>query len=78
MVSCHATYKWICVTPLPYNGTDCTWKQIQAHIKGIWNSSDLLIFINIHDLNDQISSISHAHLQMSPPEEIAASFLSFS
>lgn len=76
MVSCHATYKWICVTPLPYNGTDCAWKQIQAHIKGICNSSDL--YINIYDLNDQISSISHAHLQMPPPEEIAASVLSFS
>lgn len=73
-VSCYATDKWICVTPLPCNGTGFTWKQIQVHIKGIWNSSDL--DINSHDSHHQISNISHAHLRMCSLEGIATSFLS--
>lgn len=69
-VCCHTNYKWICVILLHYNNTDFTWKHIQAHMKGIWNSSDLVI--NMHDLHNQISTIPHAHLQISLPERVVS------
>ena len=40
-LSCHADYRWICVTPLKVNETDFEWEKIKNHISGIWNSSDI-------------------------------------
>ncbi|XP_037067003.1 uncharacterized protein LOC119089130 [Peromyscus leucopus] len=70
--SCHADYKWICVTPLPFNGSDRSWDQVQAHLRGVWNSSQL--GINIGTLHYQISAISHSRLQVSSAAEVASYF----
>lgn len=56
--ACHANYKWISVTPLPYNGSEMSWKQIQAHLHGVWNNSQLAIAMDT--LHSQISAISHS------------------
>ena len=40
-LSCHADYRWICVTPLKVNETNFEWEKIKNHISGIWNSSDI-------------------------------------
>ena len=40
-LSCHADYRWICVTSLKVNGTDYEWEKIKNHISGVWNSSDI-------------------------------------
>ena len=33
-LSCHADYRWICVTPLKVNETDFDWEKIKNHISG--------------------------------------------
>ena len=40
-LSCHADYRWICVTPPKLNETDFDWEKIKNHISDIWNSSDI-------------------------------------
>ena len=34
-LSCHADYRWICVTPLKVNDTDYDWEKIKNHISGV-------------------------------------------
>ena len=70
--SCHANFKWICVTPLPYNGSEMSWEQIQAHIHGVWNNSQLAI--DMDTLHSQISAISHSRLKSSSAAELADYF----
>lgn len=54
--ACHTNYKWICVTPLSYNGSNYPWEQIQADIRRIWNNSNG--DMNIHSLHEQITTTS--------------------
>lgn len=54
--ACHTNYKWICVIPLSYNGSNYPWEQIQADIRRIWNSSNG--DRNIHSLHEQITTTS--------------------
>ena len=40
-LSCHANYRWICVTPLKVNETDYNWEKIKNRISGVWKSSEI-------------------------------------
>ena len=52
-LSCHADYRWICVTSLKVNETDYEWEKIKNHISGVWNSSNLgLDFGKLHNQID--------------------------
>ena len=59
-LSCHADYRWICVTPLKVNETDYDWEKIKNHISGVWNSSD--IGLDLGKLHDQIATMEHSRL----------------
>ena len=59
-LSCHADYRWICVTPLKVNDTDYNWEKIKNHISGVWNSSS--ISLDLGKLHDQIKTLEHSRL----------------
>ena len=59
-LSCHADYRWICVTPLKVNETDFAWEKIKNHISGIWNSCD--IGLDLGKLHNQIATMEHSRL----------------
>ena len=40
-LSCHADYRWICVTPLKVNEINYNREKIKNHILGVWNSSNI-------------------------------------
>ena len=54
-LSCHADYRWICVTSLKVNETDYEWEKIKNHISGVWNSSD--IGLDLGKLHNQIQTL---------------------
>ena len=51
-LSCHADYRWICVTSLKVNETDYEWEKI--------NSSD--IGLDLGKLHNQIQTLEHSRL----------------
>ena len=51
-LSCHADYRWICVTSLKVHETDYEWEKIKNHISGVWNSPD--IGLDLGKLHNQI------------------------
>ena len=59
-LSCHADYRWICVTSLKVNETDYEWEKIKNHILGVWNSSD--IGLDLGKLHNQIQTLEHSRL----------------
>ena len=59
-LSCHADYRWICVTSLNVNETDYEWEKIKNHISGVWNSSD--IGLDLGKLHNQIQTLEHSRL----------------
>ena len=59
-LSCHADYRWICVTPLKVNETDYNWEKIKNHISGVWNSSDF--GLDLGRLHNQITTMKHSRL----------------
>lgn len=59
----------IYVTPLPFNASEMSWDQVQAHLRGIGNSCHL--GINTGALHSQISAISCSRLQLPSVENIA-------
>ena len=59
-LSCHADYRWICVTSLKVNETDYEWEKIKNHISGVWNSSD--IGLDVGKLHNQIQTLEHSRL----------------
>ena len=61
-LSCHADYRWICVTPLKVNDTDYNWEKIKNHISGIWNSSS--ISLDLGKLHGQIKTLGHSCLDV--------------
>ena len=65
---CHANYKWICVTPLEANNTT-QWSEVQNHLKGIWNNTNLAP--DILALQQKIKDISQAHLSVTPDVNLA-------
>ena len=59
-LSCHADYRWICVTSLKVNKTDYEWEKIKNHISGVWNSSD--IGLDLGKFHNQIQTLEHSRL----------------
>ena len=57
-LTCHADYRWICVTSLKVNETDYEWEKIKNHISGVWNSSD--IGLDLGKLHSQIQTLEHS------------------
>lgn len=47
ITSCHARYKWIHVGSLLFSSSEMPWDQIKAHLRGIWNSSQVDINMDI-------------------------------
>jgi hypothetical protein len=43
---CHAEFKTICVTPVPYNDTKFSWDKIQNHLHGVWDNSNMSLDLN--------------------------------
>ena len=54
-LTCHADYRWICVTSLKVNETDYEWEKIKNHISGVWKSSD--IGLDLGKLHNQIQTL---------------------
>ena len=59
-LSCHADYRWICVTPLKVNETDYDWEKVKNHISGVWNSSD--IGLDLGKLHNLLLSMCTLHM----------------
>ena len=57
-LTCHADYRWICVTSLKVNETDYEWEKIKNHISGVWNSSD--IGLDLGKLHNKIQTLEHS------------------
>ena len=75
-LSCHADYRWICVTPLKVNETDFDWEKIKNHISGIWNSSD--IGLDLGKLHNQIATMEHSRLDFAAARTANDFFHTFS
>lgn len=69
---CHKKYRWICVTPLKVNKSLYSWEQIQTHILGVWNHSDLSL--DLEKLHQKIYDIGNAQLDDSPAETAQSFF----
>lgn len=67
---CHASYKYICVTPLKYN-TSFNWNATKNHLLGVWKDND--ISHDIKQLQEEISTISKAHLDVEDLGNLAES-----
>ena len=75
-LSCHADYRWICVTPLKVKETDYDWKKIKNHISGIWNSS--YISLDLGKLHNQIKTMEHSQLDFTAAGVASDFFHTFS
>lgn len=75
-LSCHADYRWICVTSLKVNETDFEWERIKNHILGVWNSSD--ICLDLGKLHNQIQTLEHSRLDFTAAGEASEFFHTFS
>ena len=60
VLTCHAVYRWICMTFLKVNETHYEWEKIKNHIPGVWNSSD--IGLDLGKLHNQIQTLEHSWL----------------
>ena len=75
-LSCHADYRWICVTPLKVNEVDYYLKKIKNHISGVWNSSE--ISLDLGKLNNQITTMEHSRLDFTATGVASDHFHTFS
>ena len=75
-LSCHADYRWICVTSLKVNETDFEWERVKNHILGVWNSSD--ISLDLGKLHNQIQTLEHSRLDFTAAGEANDFFHTFS
>ena len=75
-LSCHADYRWICVTPLKVNEADYYLKKIKNHISGVWNSSE--ISLDLGKLNNQITTMEHSRLDFTATGVASDHFHTFS
>nr|XP_045012935.1 endogenous retrovirus group K member 25 Env polyprotein-like [Jaculus jaculus] len=73
-VQCHSLYRWICVTPLPYNDSEHDWSQVKSHLQGLWNNSQLTMDMGL--LHEKISDISNSHVGSASLEEVSTVFAS--
>ena len=65
---CHASFQYICVTPLPQN-TTIDWEKTKAHLQGVWRDTD--ISHDLEQLKAEISDISKSHLDTWNIDELA-------
>ena len=65
---CHASFQYICVTPLPYN-TTTDWERTKAHLQGVWKDTD--IPHDLEQLKAKFSDISKSHLDTWNIDELA-------
>ena len=65
---CHGSFKAICVTPLTYNYSE-PWDKVKAHIQGVWRDNN--ITYDLIALQQDISAISQAHLQLGGLQDLA-------
>ena len=75
-LSCHANYRWICVTPLKVNETDYNWEKIKNCISGVWKSSE--ISLDLGRLHNQITTIEHSQLDFTAAGVASDLFHTFS
>ena len=75
-LSCHANYKWICVTPLEVNQSQFEWNKYLNQLKGIWNHSDLSL--DISKLHEQIQNIEQTKLDFTVAQTANDLYTSFS
>ena len=75
-LSCHADYRWICVTCLKVNETDFEWERNKNHILCVWNSSD--ISLDLGKLHNQIQTLEHSQLDFTAAGEANDFFQTFS
>ena len=75
-LSCHADYRWICVTPLKVNEADYYLEKIKNHISGVWNSSE--ISLDLGKLNNQITTMEHSRLDFTATGVASDHFHTFS
>ena len=77
-LSCHADYRWICVTPLKVNETDYNWEKIKNHISGVWNSSSTSL--DLGKLHNQIQTVEQSRLDFTAagvPSDFFRTFSNF-
>jgi hypothetical protein len=65
---CHASFQYICVSPLPYNST-IDWEKTKIHLQGVWKDTD--ISHDMEQLKAEISNISRSHLETGKIDELA-------
>lgn len=70
---CHASFKYICVTPAKYNASN-DWDRTKAHLLGVWKDSN--ITYDLQALQEHISEMSKQKLDSYGLEELAQSLYS--
>jgi hypothetical protein len=65
---CHASFQYICVTPLSYN-TTTDWEKTKAHLQREWRDTD--VSHDLEQLKAKISDISKSHLDTWNIDELA-------
>ena len=75
-LSCHADYRWICVTPLKVNEINYNREKIKNHILGVWNSSN--ISPDLEKLHNQIKTMKHSRLDFTATRATNDFFHTFS
>jgi hypothetical protein len=68
---CHASFQYICVTPLSYN-TTTDWEKTKAHLQREWRDTD--VSHDLEQLKAKISDISKSHLDTWNIDELARDF----
>lgn len=72
-LDCHASYKWISVTPKPYNGSTHSWDRVRRHLAGVWhNANSSLDLIQLHN---EILSLRNAAPLEDDLSTVAGSFV---
>ena len=65
---CHASFQYICVSPLPYSAT-IDWEKTKIHLQEVWKDTD--ISHDMEQLKAEISDISRSHLDTWNIDELA-------
>lgn len=57
-LKCHAAFRFMCVTPAPYNGTRFQWEKVKNHLNGIWHDSKTSLDLQL--LHQEIQNLMNA------------------
>lgn len=44
---CHAAFRFMCVTPVPYNASRFAWHKVKNHLNGIWHDTNTSLDIQL-------------------------------